>query len=655
MTGTDERARLTRRLEAMSPLALASLARALGETGGDRSRLTAFIEAEGPDVDGAELRAHLEERLPDYMVPARYVRIERFPRTPAGKLDRRAVAAMSGDELSAAAAPGAFVPPRDETEELLARIWRDVLGTDEIGVHDDFFELGGDSLLSIRVISRAGREGLEIAPADFFDHPTIAQLAVLAGTTRASAEQGVVTGSAPLTPIQHWFFERVTQARHHWNQAVLLTPPPSMDAAAFERAVEALVRHHDALRARLVVQDGQRRQVFDPPEEVGCAEVIDFSGVAPTDRLDRLAAEATRIHESFSLDGGPLFRAVLFHGGDAFKRVLLVAHHLVVDAHSWTILLDDLSALVAGGPGDETHPLPRKTSSMLAWAEGLAAAAEELDVGTLRTVWALPERGTSTHDPDPAHIGPATRNRRVELTESASSDFLQAVSARDDVSPQQAILGAVVTAWRRWSGTPLSQVDVEGHGRDVLSGTLDVSRTVGWFTTVFPLALEIRTGSVHEAASAVRGAFASLPLRGGSHGLLRYLHPDPAVREEFAAGRHSDLLFNYLGAYDGELAPDSPFESAAESTGPARPVDTRPAYGVEINTSVERGRLTLRVTVDAARYAPEAVADLVEHMEQALEEFTREAPAETTRLDLAGLDDAGLEHLSDLLSEIDGE
>jgi non-ribosomal peptide synthase protein (TIGR01720 family) len=662
MTGQDERVRLARRLERLSPLALDALARALEDDGGDRARLTAFIETAQLEVDGAELRAHLEDRLPDYMIPARYVRVDRLPRTPAGKLDRRAVKAISGDEL-AAAEPGDFVAPRDETERILARIWGDVLGMDEIGVHDDFFELGGDSLLSIRVISRAGREGVEIAPADFFDAPTIAQLAALSGTARAAAEQGVVTGSAPLAPIHHWFFERVVDSSHHWNQAVLLVPPRSMGADTFERAIRALVGHHDALRTRFVIEDGRRRQRIDEPGEAAPVEVVDLSGVARSDRAARIAVEGARVHASFSLENGPLFRAVLFDGGEDFRRVLLVAHHLVVDAHSWTILLDDLSALVAGA-GDRDEPaLPRKTSSVIAWAEGLAAAAEEADVAGLRRVWSATERGSSAeaHSSgdrargDVRTADPATWSRRVELSEAASSEFSDAVSARDGVSPQQAVLAAVATAWSRWSGSPLLQVDVEGHGRDLLSGALDVSRTVGWFTTVFPLALDLRSDSVHDAAAAARDALESLPMRGGSHGLLRYLHPDAAVRDGLAARRYSELLFNYLGTSDGELAPDSPFESATEFAGHARPTDTPPAYGVEINAAVERGRLVLRLTVDATAYGADAVDGLVEHIERAVTDYSREPDGPDTRLDLAGLDDAGLAHLGDLLSEIDGE
>jgi non-ribosomal peptide synthase protein (TIGR01720 family) len=662
MTSLEERERVLQRLAGLSPRGIRSLREALQDEVGAPPQLTAFLEVD-PEVDGegvdeADLRAHLGEELPDYMIPARYVVVDRLPRTTSGKLNRGELSGLAGRELEPAR-PGGLVSPRNEREEALLRIWQDVLGMDEIGVHDDFFEIGGDSLLSIRVISRAAREGIPITPADFFEAPTIARLAATDRRPGAAVEQGVVTGTAPLTPIQHWFFERIVRSRDHWNQALLLVPPSLLDAEGFERAIAELVRHHDALRTRFVVEDGVRRQVVRPPTDQAPVRTVDMTSVEPQERGAQMQEEGTRSHAGLSLESGPLFEAVFFDGGSDFRRVLLVAHHLIVDAISWTVILDDLSALVSGGGAAPVPDLPRKTASVLAWAHALSEAAARDDVRDAVAVWtgpeapAAPDRPPASGGPSSPHgpTGPETVEFEVSAADTAR--FLDAVAAHPNSSRQQALLATVAVGWHRWSGRREIRVDVEGHGRDILSGSLDVSRTVGWFTTVFPLVLDVGTGSLREATTAVRQAFAALPFRGGSHGMLRYLCPDPEIRDRLAGRPHSELLFNYLGAADGPLPPDSLFEIASEPTGAARAPGVPPAYGIELNASLQRGRLVIRTTFDPTVHAAREVDELLGFIEVGIEEFAGGAEDAAQRFDLAGLDADGLDRVADLLADID--
>lgn len=647
------------RVEALSPTQRSALARMITELKGrpGRRQLTAYLELRDSGLDQGALRDFLAARLPEHMIPTRYVVLDRLPRNRADKLDRRAVVFLTGSELGDG--PADVVAPRSEIEETLTRIWRDVLGIDEISVHDDFLEIGGDSLLSIRVLSRAGREGIRISPQDFFAAPTIAGLAALHGEAGAPAEQGAVVGTAPITPIQHWFFERITRHRHHWNQAVLLEVPTRADQARIRGAIGALVHHHDALRTRFLgSESGWWQEVLPTPDDPPL-RTVDLSATPEADCGRRIRKEADAEHSSLDLGAGRLFRAVFFDGGSDFRRLLLVAHHLIIDAVSWGILLDDLSKLLSTDDEPSARDLPRKTASVLTWAKALTAAAATSEVTELLSLWTprdAPGPATTSVGGPPASGEPGTTEAgrlRVELDEAGTAELVEHTGTRTGVSTQARILASVLLGWCRWSGRSELLVDVEGHGRDALPGGPDVSRTVGWFTTVFPLPLRIREVSATECVRAVLEAFQRLDLRGGSHGLLRFLHPDPGVRRSLAERPPSELLFNYLGTGALQLPPDSPLHLASEPTGLARPLDASQVYPVEINVTLESGCLCLDVTFDSSVHTARDVERLGEALRAALAEVGRAPASVAATFELSGLDERGLEKVADLLAGID--
>ncbi|RMF29114.1 MAG: amino acid adenylation domain-containing protein, partial [Chloroflexi bacterium] len=327
-------------------------------------RLVAYVVP--PPHDGAaptvsELRTFLQETLPDYMVPAAFVVLDAMPLTPSGKVDRRALPApdQARPDLE-----GAYVAPRTREEEILAQIWAEVLGVERVGVHDNFFELGGDSILSIQVIARANQAGLRLTPRHLFQAPTVAGLAALAGTGRAvEAEQGIVEGPVPLTPIQHWFFERNLPNPHHWNQAVLLEVHRPLAPALLEQTIGHLLAHHDALRLRFRRrgEEGTRRRgdeamrrrgdeaMRERGDEAGAWEQVnagledtvpltwlDLSALPEPARRPAIEATAAQAQASLNLTYGPLLRALYFDlGPDVPDRLLLVIHHLAVDGVSW--------------------------------------------------------------------------------------------------------------------------------------------------------------------------------------------------------------------------------------------------------------------------------------------------------------------------------
>ena len=658
----QRREALLERLAALSQRERDALALRLSDGDRDVARqLVAYVVADGPPPTSDDLADFVRSRLPEYMVPARYVLLDRLPRTSAMKLDRRGVSETSGTDLGSTtigSTSTGIVAPRNEREELLAEIWRNVLGVEEISVHDDFFELGGDSLLSIRVIARAGRAGIEISPDTFFDGPTIARLAAQESSD-SSAEQAAVVGEAPLTPIQEWFFERITAEQSHWNQAVLLAIPTPVEHQALERAVAALVAHHDALRVRFVQTPGGLRQAFDDIYDVAPLRTVDLSGTPEDEHETRIQREADLEHESLDLAAGKLFRVVHFDRGGGVDRVLLVAHHLLVDGVSWGVLLDDLSTLLAQAVGGSPFRLPRKTASALAWAEALAEEARELTLQDAVPWTAFEAPDTWIRVPADLHVEPDANVTEGVRIHSVSLDAAETAAliaeGRGDASAQELLLAALLLAWSRWAEQGGLQLDLEGHGRDTLGKRLDVSRTVGWFTTVFPLTLELPEQSPKVALRAVRTGLGSLPMRGAAHGLLRYLHPDAEVRDALERRPRSEILFNYLGMVDESLPPDSPFELAPETLGHGRNPAAPRAYQIEINAKLLAGSLRLDIQHSSAAHRPESIEDFGAALRNALEVLSDPSAELGGDFELAGLDDAGLDRVADLLAELDQE
>lgn len=618
-----------------------------------RRQLVGFIE---PSSDGAptvqSLREFLARRLPDHMVPSRYVRVDRLPRTPAGKLDRGALLDIMGTPLDGGV--GGFVLPRNETEVLLAGIWETVLGVESVGVHDDFFEIGGDSLLSIRVLARAAKAGLSIRPEVFFANSTIAALATVAREGTSDAEQGQVVGRAPLAPIQSWFFDRIHTDPQHWNQCQVFRVPPELGREALSRIIQTLVSHHDVLRARFVFDGERRMQDFQGVIASTPMRVVDLPGLAGNDRDARIASECAHEHASLDLEEGPLFRAIFF---DVPEQPLLavVAHHLVVDAISWVIIEDDLETLAGQAIDGEALQLPRKTDSARAWALALEGAAKKMDGPSEAAPWltqptaAEPGVWSSDGVGDGSNCAGDARVHRLSLDAAATEALISGACDRLGAAPNEVLVAGLLMAWRAWSGESALRLDLEGHGRDALADALDVSRTVGWFTTVFPVHLSSPATEPAAVVRATQDALKALPLRGAAHGLLRYSTPDSEVSHALADLPQSPVLFNFLGV-ESQPEPGSRISTVAMRTGPARGPRSPRAYLLEINARLVRGTLVLDIEYSDQIHLESSMQTLGTELARA---FKAIAEAPTPDPGSTELDAAQMSQVADLLAELD--
>ena len=562
-----------------------------------RALLAAFITPKEVDVE--HLKGFLAERLPNYLVPSMFVPLQELPRTAGGKIDRQALPSLVN---GAGSVPHVERSGSTRAELTLCRIWSEVLGIPRVGIDDNFFALGGDSILAIQVIARARREGFRLAVRQFLGHPTVSALAALAEEAGiALAEQGLVVGEAPLTPIQRWFVEQASPEPHHDNQAVLLELRERPNVEALEAAIGQLIEHHDALRLRLV---GDRQRFVAPQGPVPFERVVLDNGV--------LKEAAARVQTSLDHMRGPVFRAVLFETPGAQARLLLCAHHLAVDGVSWRILLEDLAAAYQSRSSGETAALPPKTTSFKRWAERLFEYAESKQLHAEAEGW-LDTRLVAASDArtDPG-LESEAQSVAASLSPGETQTLLQAFSAAHGARIDDLLLAALGSALEVLKPGPWL-VDVEGHGREELFDDVDLSRTVGWFTTVYPLLLEPDADP-----AMVRVARRNLRHGGIGYGVLRYL----AGHSELSAIR-SDVCFNYLGQFDQALSNGGPFKLAGAPLGAFRSPRARRSHTLEINALVSDGCFSVTFTHVEARHSHAVVERLTATFLDALRELSR--------------------------------
>ncbi len=577
--------------------------------GGDKRLVAYVVLREGARATVVELRAALKATLPDYMVPAVFVTLPKLPVTASGKLDRRALPAP--EDAEAAEQGGEIALPATNAEEALAQIWADVLRLKRaIGVNENFFEIGGDSILSLQIVARAEEIGLVVTPRQIFQHPTIEALAAAASSiVRAVAEQGPVTGPLPMLPIVRWWLAQAPRDRDHYNQAFFLQLAEPADARALGRAVEAILTHHDALRVRLRGEgDTAEQWITAPGEGPPSFEVVALDATEDADLSAAIEAHARRAQESLRLEEGPVLRALLFTPGRGRPdRLLLAAHHLAVDGVSWRVIFDDLwSAYAAERRGDEVK-LPRKTTSVRAWAERVIAYAKSDEALEESAYWLAEARSRARPLPVD-HAEGRDHNLAGDVAHADASLTAEETEALLRKAPE-----AYQTQINDLLVTPLAEVlskltssnavlfDMEAHGRetDEISKDLDLSRTVGWLTAIYPVLVTVDADRGPGAAiKSIKEQLRAVPKRGVGYGMLRYLRGDD-VSAALAAQPRAEIAWNYLGQLDQALPEDAPFRWARESAGPPHGPTSRRSYLIDVTAGVSKSVLSVRFSYGA--------------------------------------------------------
>ena len=629
-------------------------------------QLAAYLTSDGA-LEPTEVRAALQARLPGYMLPAWITVLPALPLTANGKADRRAL-----PDPDVTVKDRHDDGPENDLQASLVRVWQEVLGRSHVGIHDNLFDLGGDSILVIQIVARAREAGLALAPHQLFDHQTIAELAAVAtaagGDEVASAEQGVVVGPAVLAPMQAWFLEQDQPEPFHFNQSICVELPGPIDAAAAQSATAALLVHHDALRTRVrLTEEGWQADIAPVPDEVPWS-LVDLSLMDEGAREPAVETGIAAAQRGLRLDTGPMIRVVGFDLGPARQaRVCIVAHHLVVDGVSWRILLGDFHTLYSQASRHEALVLPPKSVSFRTWTAHLAELAGQMardrSAASERNYWRSAVAAVVAALPTDRPMSPAALEARAArsvsraVDEATTTALLQEVPRAYSTEINDVLLTALALTWRDWTGTGSVLLDLEGHGRGEWLPELDVSRTVGWFTAQYPLRLRLaETDGLAEAIRSVKEQVRAVPSHGVGFGALRHVSEEPGLAAELAALPQPQVLFNYFGQAERGLAAGLQWRVLPRD--PASDISplTRRTHLLEINGVIAEGRLTTTWTYSGRLYDDATIERLAEVYVAHLEALVAHCRTVTTRqftpsdCPASGLDQQALDALMARLS-----
>ena len=676
---------------------------------GDLSdQLVAYVVFEQPPIDFqdhdedqdliAQLTESLGQQLPEYMVPQRIEALHELPRTANGKVDTKQLDALTSNQKTSE-----YREPRNEMERALVDLWQQVLKHDRIGIDDNFFALGGDSILSLQVIARAKRAGIKFSPKQFFDTQTIAKLAEVAQTLSqdAVANYDLVTGDLPLTPIQHWFFEQQHPQPQHWNQSLLLEAKQPLNIDALRQAVCLLVKHHDQLRTEFIqdscASDIQQR-VLDWSEEAGeryfhtDACLQNESDSEAGSELDKAAYFIQRVNHwqgslNFESDDcelhgrfGQLFKVIAFESDrqndkSVSDRLLIVAHHLLIDGVSWRVLMEDLytaykyylQPLVVRR---KKCPLVGKTVSFKRWSELSPELAQQSNADWHKASSAYWENIEKRLDPTTALIQPQDHQSRLAdikqhslvVDAETTNALLKEAPKAYQTTINDLLLAALILAFAKQRDTETLYLELEGHGRESIDELgykadedMDISRTIGWFTSRFPLLLDGISANdsdqdteLSALIKSVKEQLRAVPVNGMPYGLLKYMGDLPTHQSPLVS-------FNYFGQINTDQTDESSanelFRALPKSTDVIeRHPDNKVTHGLSINAIVTDGELNIAwhyisnmLDFDVKQLAADyqqSITDIVAYCGNELRAFT---PAD---FPLSGLNQAQLDQLT---------
>jgi len=545
----------------------------MAQEGSAGKQLVAYIvgKAQQTCPSDAELCKFLADRLPPHMIPGQFVFLNSFPLTPNGKIDRNALTFVRTTEPVRN-----LLPPQTEIEKQLAEIWSSVLKVG-IGRDDNFFKMGGDSILCIQVAARAKRYGLQLAPKDIFDHQTVRALAVVVKNSTATSEaEYEISGPVPLLPIQQWFFEQNFPNPHHWNQSLLLRVNREVNAQYLKLAVTALLGRHAALRLRFESGPDKKWTQIPAPGNVeqDVFTEFDLREMASYDQGAAAEQIANQLQASLNLGRGPLMRvALLRFGGGADAHLLLIAHHLIVDGVSWRVLLEDLEQAYEQTCQLKAVNLGPGTASLHKWVTGLLAEESPLRSDKEIAYWhAVAENSRKTQglpvDCSTALNTAATVEWLHQQYDAEETEQLvHQPGIRWRASLNEVLLTALLRALARWSEADRQLIEIEGHGRNEDVASVDVTRTVGWFTAPYPVVFQLGgSAGVKDHLADVKDELRRVPHGGVGYGVLRY-HGPHSMQQELRSVQ-PEVTFNYFGQLrSGDSGSGLVLGEAAENSG----------------------------------------------------------------------------------------
>jgi surfactin family lipopeptide synthetase A len=549
------------------------------------------------------LRQYLGKELPDYMIPAYFMQMEQLPLNANGKVDKSMLPKPKQMQTGVE-----YAAPRNEKERILAELWQEILHLDRVGIRDQFFELGGDSIKAMQIASRLKPYRLKMRLKDLFQHPTIEELAPHVLPVDEDREEEVVTGEVALTPIQRWMFEQ-TDYPDQWNMAIVLHRKQGWDADVLKPVFRALVTHHDALRMSFKREE-HRVKAWNRDVEGEFFTIHEFD-VNSEDLSEVMKREANRLHQSLRIDGGPLIRLGIFHTGEG-DYLLIIIHHLVMDAVSWRVLSEDLHTAYRQQLAGEPLALPQKTTSFQSWSRQLQEFANSPALLAEIPYWKaidrlrvpkLPVDKKETSDYANQHIGIVWGS----LPKEETADLLSGAHRAYQTEMNDLLLSGLVMTLNSWTHGKVA-VQLEGHGREEVIDGVDLTRTLGWFTSMYPVVFEQDSKNPDEVIPYVKEVLRQVPNKGIGYGILKYL-TCPENKQDLSFRLKPEINFNYQGEFVRDVEKkDIQIVSLPVGEG-VHPLTQWP-YKLDFSLFVENGELVTLIRYHQTLYHRETMEQL---------------------------------------------
>ncbi|MCY7973621.1 non-ribosomal peptide synthetase [Bacillus inaquosorum] len=633
-----------------------------------QTELSAYVVTE-PELSTDTIRLELQNKLPVFMIPAFIEKLGSLPLSPNGKLDRRAIPkpVFNGETERP------FRTPASKMEQILADIWKEVLGAEKIGTADSFFELGGDSIKALQVSARLHRIGKQMAVKDLFSHPTIQELAAYIRDSDTSSSQAPVEGDVQWSPVQKWFLSQDIKEKHHFNQSVMLHRSTSLQEDALRKTLKAITCHHDALRMVFTQNEQGKWSQYNRPlshsdDALYGLHIVDLQNPDNRSYEPLIKRHVRDIQQKMDLKNGPLLQAGLFRTTDG-DFLFLSAHHFVVDGISWRVLLEDLALGYRQAAGGEDIQLPPKTSSFKAYTKKLSDYAGSQQLMKQFKYW----RETEEYETEALpfdHIDGTIANESKRstisftLNDKETAALLKDANSAYNTDTQDILLASVILALRHWTNQSAFKLSLESHGReDVLDG-IDVSRTVGWFTAIYPLLVNLNSDlpdpeeyMVH-VLKTTKDTLRRVPDKGFGYGVIKYLTPPDKKDIDFTGS--PEISFNYLGQFESGSTAEGPEEDAFSFSPLGAGDDISATWNreqsLDISAIAAEGKMAVSMTYDNTRFQRKTMEQLSEDCRQFLLQLIehcqnkRETEKTISDFDDQELTEDALQEIADMLS-----
>ncbi|WP_260511205.1 non-ribosomal peptide synthetase, partial [Paenibacillus cucumis (ex Kampfer et al. 2016)] len=581
-----------------------------------KKRLCAYFSAV-QDLMDMELREFLSQSLPEYMIPSAFVQLESLPLTPNGKVDKRALPVPQ----IGVGKGSKYREPQSEKEKIVAKIWADVLAQQEVGLTDNFFLMGGDSIKALQVCSRLNHVNLDLTLADIFQHPTIESVIPYVIHREHQIDQGVVVGEGLLTPIQGWFFEGPLKGTNRFNQTVAIYRSEGFEATLLKKVLIRLVEHHDALRM-IFFKDSKTNSWRQRNQEVKSDQFL-FSvftiehGIHVSEFVKK---ESEKLQESINVNSGPVVAAGLFKTAEG-DHLTLAIHHLVIDGVSWRILLEDLAVGYKQALEGQEICFEQKTDSYLSWAKAINEFVESGDFASEASYWKDIDSIQTISLPKKVHVDNQLLMAgccNVQLTFSPQETELLLYKANQAYKTEinDLLLTALGSALRQMTHAINFRIDLEGHGREEIIKNMNVKRTIGWFTSRYPVQLIVHSNDYGALIKQTKDQLRQVPNKGIGYGILNH-----QLNNKGNYDKSSTISFNYLGQFSPDVSNEQIFEYSIHGTGISVDSQSQQVYELDLNSFIVNNSLCLNITYHEALFDEEVISEFIMYYSRSLRDI----------------------------------